>query len=95
MSWDFLNSESEEVKRAFSRISETEKALRKVLDNYRPSVMTIPHGRRSVYLPPYLAPHVAEPTGHTADPFHRYRRTKHRLSRIRHPGNTSRQHAAC
>ena len=39
MSWDFLNSESEEVKRAFSRISETEKALRKVLDNYRPSVM--------------------------------------------------------
>ena len=39
MSWDFLNSESDEVKRAFSQISETEKALRKALDNYRPSVM--------------------------------------------------------
>lgn len=39
MSWDFLNSESEEVKRAFSQISEMEKALRKSLDNYRPSVM--------------------------------------------------------
>ena len=39
MSWDYLNSESEEVKRAFSQINETEKALRKVLDNYRPSVM--------------------------------------------------------
>ena len=39
MSWDFLNSESEEVKKAFSQISETEKALRKALDNYRPSVM--------------------------------------------------------
>ncbi len=39
MSWDYLNSESDEVKRAFSQISETEKALRKALDNYRPSVM--------------------------------------------------------
>lgn len=39
MSWDFLNSESKEVKKAFSQISETEKALRKALDNYRPSVM--------------------------------------------------------
>ena len=39
MSWDFLNSESEEVKKAFSQISETEKALRKAIDNYRPSVM--------------------------------------------------------
>ena len=39
MSWDYLNSENEEVKKAFSRISETEKALRKALDNYRPSVM--------------------------------------------------------
>lgn len=36
MSWDFLNSESEEVKKAFSQISETEKALRKARDNYRP-----------------------------------------------------------
>lgn len=39
MSWDFLNSESEEVKKAFSQISETEKALRKALDNYRPLVL--------------------------------------------------------
>ena len=39
MSWDYLNSENEEVKKAFSRISETEKALRKAIDNYRPSVM--------------------------------------------------------
>ena len=39
MSWDFLNSESEEVKKDFSQISETEKALRKAIDNYRPSVM--------------------------------------------------------
>ena len=39
MSWDYLNSEREDVKRAFSQISETEKALRKALDNYRPSVM--------------------------------------------------------
>ena len=36
MSWDYLNSENEEVKKAFSRISETEKALRKAIDNYRP-----------------------------------------------------------
>ena len=39
MSLDYLNSENEEVKKAFSRISETEKALRKAIDNYRPSVM--------------------------------------------------------
>ena len=35
MSWDFLNSESEEGERAFSQISEKEKALRKALDNMR------------------------------------------------------------
>lgn len=40
MSWDYLNSENEEVKKAFSRISETEKALRKAFDNYHPSVMS-------------------------------------------------------
>ena len=48
MSWDYLNSEEEEeeeevvvvvvVKKAFLQISETEKALRKTIDNYRPSV---------------------------------------------------------
>ena len=38
MSWDYLNSESEEVKKAFLQISETEKTLRKAIDNYRPSV---------------------------------------------------------
>ena len=46
-------------------------------------------------LPAYLAPHVAESTGHTADPFHRYRRTKYHLSRIRHPGNPAQQYAPC
>lgn len=39
MSWDYLNSESEEIKRVFSQIMETEKALQKALDNYRPSVL--------------------------------------------------------
>ena len=39
MSWDYLNSESEEVKRAFSQINETEKALREAIDNYHSSVM--------------------------------------------------------
>ena len=39
MSWDYLNSENEEVKKAFSRISDTEKVLRNAIDNYRPSVM--------------------------------------------------------
>ncbi len=38
MSWDYLNSESEEVKRAFSQIRDTERALQKAMDNYRPSV---------------------------------------------------------
>ena len=47
-----------------------------------------------MHLPAYLAPHVAEPTGHKANPFHRYRRPKHHLSRIRHPRNTSQQYAA-
>ncbi len=37
MSWDYLNSESEEVKAAFSRIKEAERALQKAMDNYRPS----------------------------------------------------------
>ena len=41
MSWDFLNSENEEVKRAFSQISETEKALREAIDNYHSSVMKV------------------------------------------------------
>ena len=39
MSWDYLNSESEEVKKAFSQIRDTERALQKAMDNYRPSVM--------------------------------------------------------
>ena len=39
MSWDYLNSESEEVKKAFSQIRETVKALQKAIDNYRPSVL--------------------------------------------------------
>lgn len=39
MSWDYLNSESEEVRKAFSQIEEAEKALRKAMDNYRPSVL--------------------------------------------------------
>lgn len=39
MSWDYLNSESEEVKAAFSRIREAERALQKAKDNYRPSVL--------------------------------------------------------
>ncbi|MCR9012652.1 helix-turn-helix domain-containing protein [Gabonibacter chumensis] len=38
MSWDYLNSESEEVKKAFSQIRDTERALQKAIDNYRPSV---------------------------------------------------------
>lgn len=46
-------------------------------------------------LPAYIAPHVAELTRQSADPFHRYRRTKHYLSRIRHPRNTSQQYAPC
>ena len=40
MSWDFLNSGSEDVKKVFSQISETEKALQKAFDNYHPSVMS-------------------------------------------------------
>ena len=39
MPWDYLNSESEEVKEAFSRIREAERALQKAMDNYRPSVL--------------------------------------------------------
>lgn len=39
MSWDYLNSESEEVKEAFSRIRKAERALQKAIDNYRPSVL--------------------------------------------------------
>lgn len=39
MSWDYLNSDSEEVRKAFSQIEEAEKALRKAMDNYRPSVL--------------------------------------------------------
>lgn len=39
MSWDYLNSESEEVKDVFSRIREAERALQKAMDNYRPSVL--------------------------------------------------------
>ena len=38
-------------------------------------------------LPAYLAPHAAEPTEQSADPFHRYWRPQHHLSRIWHPGN--------
>ena len=34
-----MNSESEEVKAAFSRIKEAERALQKAMDNYRPSVL--------------------------------------------------------
>ena len=37
--FDYLNSESEEVKAAFSRIREAERALQKAMDNYRPSVL--------------------------------------------------------
>ena len=97
MSWDFLNSENEEVKKAFSRISETEKALREAIDNYHSSVMKVRYltGEEICAYLHISTLHIAEPTGHTADTFHRYRRTKHHLSRIRHPGNTSRQHAAC
>ena len=36
---DYLNSESEEVKKAFSQIAEAERALQKAMDNYRPSVL--------------------------------------------------------
>lgn len=39
MPLDYLNSESEEVKKAFSQISDTERALQKTMDNYRPSVL--------------------------------------------------------
>lgn len=39
MPWDYLNSESEEMKEAFSRIKEAERALQKAMDNYRPSVL--------------------------------------------------------
>jgi hypothetical protein len=35
---DYLNNDSEEVKTAFSRIREAERALQK-MDNYRPSVL--------------------------------------------------------
>lgn len=35
---DYLNNESEEVKAAFTQIREAERALRKAMDNYRPSV---------------------------------------------------------
>ena len=92
MSWDFLNSESEEVKKVFSQISETEKALRKALDNYRPSVMKeryLTGEEVCAYL--HISPRTLQ---HTADPFHRYRRTQHHLSRIRHPRNPPRQYAA-
>ena len=36
---DYLNSESEEVKAAFSGIRDAERALQKAMDNYRPSVL--------------------------------------------------------
>lgn len=36
---DYLNNDSEEVKTAFSRIREAERALQKAMDNYRPSVL--------------------------------------------------------
>ena len=36
---DYLNSESEEVKKAFSQIRDTERALQKAIDNYRPSII--------------------------------------------------------
>lgn len=36
---NYLNSESEEVKKAFSQIAEAERALQKAMDNYRPSVL--------------------------------------------------------
>ena len=35
---DYLNSDSEEVKTAFSQIRDTERALQKARDNYRPSI---------------------------------------------------------
>lgn len=38
MPLDYLNNESEEVKKAFSQIRDTERALQKAMDNYRPSV---------------------------------------------------------
>ena len=34
-----MNDESKEIRESFAKISETEKALRKAFDNYRPSVM--------------------------------------------------------
>ena len=33
-----MNDESKEIRESFAKISETEKALRKAFDNYRPSV---------------------------------------------------------
>lgn len=39
MPLDYLNNESEEVKKAFSQIRDTERALQKAIDNYRPSVL--------------------------------------------------------
>ena len=38
MSWDYLNSQSEEVKETFPRMREAERALQKRMDNYRPAV---------------------------------------------------------
>lgn len=39
MPLDYLNSESEEVKKAFSQIRDTERTLQKAMENYRPSVL--------------------------------------------------------
>lgn len=39
MLWDYLNSGSEEMKKAFSQIRDTEWALQKAMDNNRPSVI--------------------------------------------------------
>ena len=85
MSWDFLNSENEEVKRAFSQISETEKALREAIDNYHSSVMTVRYltGEEICAYLHISTLHIAEPTEHTADTFHCYRWTQHHQSGIR------------
>ena len=36
---DYLNNDNKEVKKAFSQIRDTERALQKTVENYRPSVL--------------------------------------------------------
>lgn len=83
MSMDYLTPESDEVKQAFVRLGQIERALCRAAENYVPPIpgRTLPDRMRRMRLPAYLAPDAPNPARYPADSLHGCQRQGIPLSR--------------